>query len=209
VVTVTARRDGPVLERLAGDLDGGYADFVRAHADAVYGAALRLTTSRADADDIAQETFVRAYRSLRRFDPERVRALQARPWLLAITLNLWRNSLRSAARRPVSGTGATSVDVPDAAPGPEDQAQESEDARFLAALLRALPEHHRVPVVLRHVAGLSPAEIATVLECPVGTAKANVARGLARLRDLATRSPSPFDPGCLPGPSARHPEEAP
>ena len=56
---------------------------------------------------------------------------------------------------------------------------------MLVGLLRELPEHHRVPVVLRYVAGLSYAEISSVLECPVGTAKANVARGLDRLRELA------------------------
>ena len=59
------------------------------------------------------------------------------------------------------------------------------ESRVLVGLLRELPEHHRVPVVLRHVAGLSYAEISSVLECPVGTAKANVARGLDQLRELA------------------------
>jgi RNA polymerase sigma-70 factor (ECF subfamily) len=200
---VARRKDTAVLERLSVDLDGGYGNFVRAHADAVYSAALRLAACRADAEDIAQETFVHAYRALRRFDPERVRSLQARPWLLAITLNLWRNALRSATRRPVSDALDRSAHVPDTAPGPEARAEGSEQARYLTALLRALPEHHRVPVVLHHVAGLSHAEIATVLECPVGTAKANVARGISRLRDLARQAP-PEGPNHVP-----NQEEAP
>src|SRR5271154_7053456 len=92
--------DTAVLDGLAGDLDAGYGAFVRAHSGAVYSTALRLSGSRADADDLAQETFIRAYRALGRFDAEQVHALESRPWLLTITLNLWRNPLRGASRRP-------------------------------------------------------------------------------------------------------------
>ena len=70
--------DAAVLDGLADDLDAGYGAFVRAHADAVYSAALRLSGSRAEADDLAQETFIRAYRALRRFDADRVQALDRR-----------------------------------------------------------------------------------------------------------------------------------
>ena len=185
VRNVSVSRDKAVLERLSVDLDGGYGDFVRVHADAVYSAALRLSPCRADAEDIAQETFVRAYGALRRYEPERVRSLQARPWLLAITLNLWRNAVRSASRRPVVPDADAGADVADGSPGPDAAAEDAEEARYLTELLRALPEHQRVPVVLHHVAGLTHTEIATVLECPVGTAKANVARGTKRLRDMA------------------------
>ena len=61
-----------VLDGLADDLDAGYGAFVRAHSGAVYSTALRLSGSRAEADDLAQETFVRAYRALRGFDADRV-----------------------------------------------------------------------------------------------------------------------------------------
>jgi len=177
---------------MAADLDGGFGAFVRTHADAVYSAALRLSASRADADDLAQETFVRAYRSLRRFDAARVRALEPRAWLLTITVNLWRNGLRDAARRPPRAGGTPAQAVADAAPGPEEAAESSEQARALAALLGELPVHLRGPVVLRHVVGLSYAETAAVLRCPEGTAKANVARGLARLRQMAAaETPAP------------------
>lgn len=85
-------------------------------------------------------------------------------------------------------------DVPDPGPGPEASAEATAQSGLLVGLLRELPEHHRVPVVLRHVVGLSYAEIASVLGCPVGTAKANVARGLVRLRTLACSSPPPPEP---------------
>jgi RNA polymerase sigma factor (sigma-70 family) len=180
--------DSAVLDGLACDLDAGYEAFVRAYAGAVYSAALRLSGSRPDADDLAQETFIRAYQALRRFDAERMLLLESRPWLLTITVNLWRNTLRRASRRPQQ-TGASHPDVADRRPGPEAAAEDSADSALLVGLLRELPEHHRVPVVLRHVVGLSYAEIATVLDCPVGTAKANVARGLDRLRANAAAVP--------------------
>ena len=180
--------DAAVLDDLADDLDAGFGAFVRSHSTAVYSTALRLSGSRTEADDLAQETFVRAYRALRRFDTERVLALESRAWLLTITVNLWRNTLRRASRRPQQ-TGASHPDVADRRPGPEAAAEDSADSALLVGLLRELPEHHRVPVVLRHVVGLSYAEIATVLECPVGTAKANVSRGLGRLRANAAAVP--------------------
>lgn len=179
-----------VLDGMADDLDAGYGAFVRAHSSAVFSTALRLSGSRAEADDLAQETFIRAYKALRRFDSERVLLLEARPWLLTITLNLWRNSRRRAARRPRETTAAH-ADPPDRRRGPEGAVEDTEDSQFLVGLLRALPEHHRVPVVLRHVVGLSYAEISSVLDCPVGTAKANVARGLDRLRSLADSPAAP------------------
>jgi RNA polymerase sigma-70 factor (ECF subfamily) len=182
--------DAAVLDGLADDLDAGFGAFVASHSGAVYSTALRLSGSRAEADDLAQETFVRAYRALRRFDPQRVLALESRAWLLTITLNLWRNHLRHAARRP-RGARSSLPDVADARPGPEAAAETTADSAVLVGLLRELPEHHRVPVVLRHVAGLSYAEIASVLGCPVGTAKANVARGLDRLRAAAAADQPP------------------
>ena len=182
--------DSAVLDGLAGDLDAGYEAFVAAHARDVYSTALRLSGSRAEADDLAQDTFVRAYRALGRFDAERVRALEARPWLLTITVNLWRNRVRAGARRPKTTRADVVHDVADPGPGPAAAAEATETSEALVRLLRELPEHHRVPVVLRHVVGLSYAEISSVLGCPEGTAKANVSRGLDRLRVLATSPPS-------------------
>ncbi|MGA2521301.1 MAG: RNA polymerase sigma factor [Acidimicrobiales bacterium] len=180
-----------MLAELSEDLDGGYGAFVRAHADTVYCAALRLCRSPADAEDIAQETFVRAYRSLQRFEPARLRALEARPWLLTITLNLWRNRLRAAGRRPRTTPDTHAPEAVDLRPGPHEAAERSETSRALVRLLETLPERQRVAVVLHHVVGLSYPEVAAVLACPVGTAKASVARGLERLRQAGARPEHP------------------
>lgn len=148
---------------------------VRAHASDVWTTALRLTGSRPDAEDLVQEVFASAWSAMRRWPPERLAALQPRPWLVTITLNTWRNGLRTASRRPRT---AALLDH-DAAVPPLDPVDEAER---LGALVALLPEVYRAPVVLRHVVGLSYAEIAIALDCPPGTVKAQVSRGLALLR---------------------------
>jgi RNA polymerase sigma-70 factor, ECF subfamily len=179
--------DTALLSALAEDLDDGYAGFVRAHEIAVYSAALRMTRSPPEAEDLSAETFLRAYRALRGYGRDRVLALRPRSWLLAIMLNLWRNSLRDASRRPqtipvadVPDRQAVGIDV-------EQTVEDAETARELSRLLAELPATQRAAVTLRHVVGLPIAEVATVLGCPEGTAKSHVSRGLRQLRKL--RSP--------------------
>src|SRR5579884_135616 len=74
--------------------DCAFEALVREHQGAVYGFALRLSGSPQDAEDIAQDTFARAYAALARYDEERVRTLAVRPWLLQIALNVFRNRVR-------------------------------------------------------------------------------------------------------------------
>ena len=157
------------------DADLLFPRLVRAHASDVWTTALRLTGNRSDAEDLVQEVFTSAWTALRSWPPERIDALQPRAWLVTITLNAWRNGLRSAARRPRT---APLLDH-DAAVPPTDRLDETER---LAELVARLPEAYRAPVVLRHVVGLSYAEISTALDCPPGTVKAQVSRGLALLR---------------------------
>jgi RNA polymerase sigma-70 factor (ECF subfamily) len=167
-------------DRLAADLDSSFTDFVRAHQDAVFATALRLTACRTDAEDVAQETFVRAYRALAGYDVERIRALACRPWLARIALNLCRNRARQNGRRPQTSELEDSVDP---APGPDVQAEQAAGAAALASRLAALPDRYRVPVVLRHAYGLSYEEVAEALGRPVGTVKAQVSRALQQLKE--------------------------
>jgi RNA polymerase sigma factor (sigma-70 family) len=167
--------DGELIEALATDPAGAFAGLVRTYADLVYTIAYRCCGSPADAEDLAQETFVRAYRALCGYSPDRIRELRVRAWLATIVLNLWRNELRRRSRRlresPLEYAG-----------DPASQWLDPAGASVLAQRLLQLPMHERIPVVLRHVAGLGYAEIAEVLACPVGTAKARASRGIAALR---------------------------
>lgn len=179
---VTGQSDGQLTEQAANNLEAAFPQIVAAHASTVYSTALRVSRQPADADDLASETLVRAYRALQRYPPERVRELALRPWLVTIVLNLWRNQLRDASRRPRTVPFGPIHPATEPADGPEQTALAHRDSGDVGQLLAGLPEAQRIPIVLRHVVGLSYAEIATVLECPAGTAKSQVSRGLAALR---------------------------
>jgi RNA polymerase sigma factor (sigma-70 family) len=166
---------------LAADRDAAFPHLVRALIDGVYSGALRLTGSRADAEDLTQEAFLRAYRALGEYPPERIRELRLREWVWTIAANLCRNRARSRERHPEEALFAAAATA-DPAPGPEAHALAAAGREALAAQLARLPWAQRSAVVLRHVTGLSYEEAAAALGRPVGTVKADVHRGLQQLR---------------------------
>jgi RNA polymerase sigma factor (sigma-70 family) len=172
-----------LVERMSRDVDALFPELVERYGPALYTTALRVSRQPADAEDLAAEAFVRAYRALSSYAPEKIRRLRLRPWLVTILLNHWRNQLRRGSRRPdeVSLDRAGPVATASTA-SPEDAVVARLGGGRLADLVGALPERQRIAVVLRHVVGLSYDEIGQVLECPVGTAKSHVSRGLAALR---------------------------
>jgi RNA polymerase sigma factor (sigma-70 family) len=181
--------DTELAHRLADDLDGAFEILVRAHVDRCYAVALRLLGNGHDAEEVAQDALVRAHRALASYEEARIRELRLRPWLATIVLNLCRN--RSRRRVPASTPLAPLLEAgweppADAAEEPGEAVMRAAGRERLAALLLALPERYRVPVVLRHVDDLSYAELAEVLGRPEGTLKAQVHRGLALLRASLT-----------------------
>jgi RNA polymerase sigma factor (sigma-70 family) len=177
--------DTELVVRLAQDLDGTFEALVRAHVDRCHAIALRVTGSPHDAEEIAQDALVRAYRALATYDAARIRDLRLRPWLATIVLNLCRN--RARTRRVPSTPMEPLLEAgweprADAASDPAGLALAAAGRERLAAHLAALPDRYRIPVVLRHVDDLSYAELAEVLGRPEGTLKAQVHRGLALLR---------------------------
>ncbi len=173
---------GGLRARLARDVDGAFADLVRLTEAGIFSGVRRLISNPADAEDITQETFIRAHRALRVYDSEQIRELRVRPWLWTIALNLCRNQARTRKRRPAAISLHPAFEPADHAPGPEARALESEAGRDWRDLLRGLPGPMRSAVVLRHVVGLSIAEIAEALERSEGTVKSDLHRGLERLR---------------------------
>ncbi len=172
---------------LAADVDSCFERLVLAYQDRLYTFALRLTASPQDAEEIAQDTFVRAYRALAGYPPERVRMLALRPWLYQIALNVFRNRVRGRQLQLVSldkldGTREREPEG-DARERPDLVLEHAENERELSALVAALPERYRVAVILRHVEGFSYGELAALLNQPIGTVKANVHRGVQLLRE--------------------------
>ncbi len=133
----------------------------------VFSLCFRMLGHRQDAEDVTQDSLVRAFRSLRRWDPEREFA----PWLLAIAGNRCRTMLAARAHRPVPATMAE--EVADHAEQPEKLSNLSEEVR--RALDRLRPEY-RQAFELFHEEQLSYAEISAALGCPLGTVKTWVHR---------------------------------
>ncbi len=175
--------DQDLLAQLASDLDGSFERLVRTHQDRLFTIALRLTGDRREAEEVAQDAFVRAYCALKGYEPDRIASLHLRAWLAQITLNLCRNRarVRHAPTEPLEADAP--IEASPAWGSPEVEIDRSETTHRWAALLRGLPDRYRAAVVLRHVEGLSYGEMAEALDRPEGTIKAQVHRGLVLLRE--------------------------
>jgi RNA polymerase sigma factor (sigma-70 family) len=151
---------------------------VHEHQDRLYALGYAMTGNRHDAEEVAQDTLLRAYRALLTYTPERVRELKQKAWLHRIAVNVVRNRHRGLRPRLVELNGSEQ----DAAPGPESHAMHRAEMNGVAAGLAGLPPRYREAVVLRFVQELSYGEAAEVLGLPVGTVKSNVYRALKMLR---------------------------
>ncbi len=145
----------------------------------LYATALRLARNRADAEDLVQDTFVKAFRFSEQFTP----GTNLKAWLYTILHNTWRNRLRGAARAPLdvdSDRLERMVDMPEglvARDTPEQMLlRDSMDADLQAAL-DALPEAFRQAVWLRDVEEFTYAEIGGMLDIPIGTVMSRISRG--------------------------------
>ncbi|HEX9185635.1 MAG TPA: sigma-70 family RNA polymerase sigma factor [Vicinamibacteria bacterium] len=139
----------------------------------LFGAAYRMTGNAHDAEDLVQETFLRAHRAFDRFQP----GTNARAWLHTILQRVRIDMFRRAKRRPE--TVELSGDGPAVRPAQDGLATGRED---LERALAGLPDAFRVAVVLRDVEELSYAEIAAALDVPIGTVMSRIHRGRALLR---------------------------
>jgi len=173
VETLTKTTDQDITALVVNDLDRGFVAMVEAYQPGIYSGALRLLRRSHDAEDVAQETFLRAYRALESYDDERIRAMKLRPWLWTIALNLCRN--RWARTRPTSALGSAGPLV--------SSDEEPLDFTAWSARFDRLSHPQRTAVVLRHVVDLPVADIAEITERPQGTVKADISRGLDRLRN--------------------------
>ena len=173
--------DEPGLVRAAQKGDAAaFEEIVRRYQKAVYRVAYGVTRNAADADDLAQETFVRAWRALDRFRPDE----PLYPWLSRIAINLSYSLFRRRRRRPETSieplveAGQQWAGTED----PERDAAERERDDKIAESFAELKEDHRAVLVLRVVEGLSYDEIARTLGVPVGTVRSRLSRARSELR---------------------------
>lgn len=142
------------------------------HLRSLFGTAYRMTRSVHDAEDLVQETFLRAFRGFDRFTP----GTNIRAWLYTILYRVRTDSLRRAGRSPV--TVELGPDGP-AVPPSQERVDRSDE---LARALDGLPEVFRVAVVLRDVQEFTYEEIARILDVPIGTVMSRIHRGRGLLR---------------------------
>ena len=161
------------------DLDT-YDQLVREHQGIAFRTAYVITGSAADAEEVVQDAFVKAYRARGRFRS----GAPFRPWLLAIVANEARNRRRSVGRRArLSLQLAEERPSGGAAPSPEVALLAREERAELLAAVDRLGEEQRAAIACRYFLGLSEAETATVLGCRPGTVKSRLSRALARLEE--------------------------
>lgn len=146
----------------------------------VYGTALRLTRSKEDAEDLAQEAIVRAYDAFDRFDGTNFKA-----WILRIVTNLYINRYRQKQRGPLMASFEDeSVLEPVAVEGeiPDRQLFDELVGAEVEEALRNVPDDFRTAVLLSDIEGMSYQEIADATQVPIGTVRSRLARGRALLR---------------------------
>lgn len=174
----TERRDAELIERARRGDVMAYEELVRAYQDVAVRTAHVIAPS-GDAEDAAQEAFVKAYAALSRFRT----GSPFRPWLLSIVANEARNRRRSAGRREGLVLRAVEDRPPgDAAPSPETAVLGHETRATLVAAVNRLRDEDREVIGARYFLDLSEAETAAALGIPRGTVKSRTSRALERLR---------------------------
>jgi RNA polymerase sigma factor (sigma-70 family) len=157
-----------------------YEQLVREHQGIAFRTAYVITGSAADAEEVVQDAFVKAYRARGRFRA----GASFRPWILAIVANEARNRRRSLGRRArLELHLAEERPSGGAAPSPEVALLASEERASLLAAIDRLGEEQRAAVACRYFLDLSEAESAAVLGCRPGTVKSRLSRALARLEE--------------------------
>ncbi|HEX6231240.1 MAG TPA: sigma-70 family RNA polymerase sigma factor [Actinomycetota bacterium] len=172
--------DAELVERAKGGDVRAYEELVERYQDGAFRIAYLITRNAADAEDAAQDAFVKAYYALGRF-----RSREAfRPWIFRIVSNEAKNRRRSAGRRErlairAAGGGPSGG----TALSPEETALGREARQILLSALEALVDRDRDVIACRYLLELSEAETALVLAVRPGTVKSRLSRALGRLRD--------------------------
>ncbi|HTF62925.1 MAG TPA: sigma-70 family RNA polymerase sigma factor [Edaphobacter sp.] len=168
---------------------------LREYVDGLYSYALVLSRNRAEAEDLVQETCLRALRAMERLRPDS----NAKSWLFTILRNIWFNHLRQWRTAPeiveldLDGNGPNKA--ADTAKDPLANYVSNIEQQRVRTAIQQLSHEFREIIILREYEELSYQEIATVLECPVGTVMSRLARARSKLRDLLSLTPLALRPG--------------
>ena len=173
----------PLLGRLRAGDGGAFEELVRTYQHRVFGVAFRMLSNAAEAEEIAQEVFLRAHRGLADFRGD----AKLSTWLYAIASRLCLNRLGSGERAMTRGGDAVLMQLPHEASGPDTVLEQSELEAALHRAIAELPDERRIVVVLRDLEGLAYEEIAEALDLPVGTVRSRLHRARLDLKDKLER----------------------
>lgn len=180
---------GLVRRCLAGD-EKAYRELVEMYQGQVHSVVFRMVRSREDAQDLTQETFVRMFRALDRYDLQRPFAA----WLFTIASRLAIDHIRRRKVTPISLTQREAgsddeyeIEIEDSGLKPDEFTTRNEEERRTESLIQSLPPHYRIVVILRHQQDLSYEEIAESLHLPLGTVKARIHRARELLKTKIER----------------------
>lgn len=162
--------EGDVRRILIEDRQAGFVALVRWSSGDLYRGLVRLVGDRTTAEDLSQDTYLRAWNALESYSDGRIRDMKIRGWLWTIAMNRGRSHLKKRFDPVVEP------------PPPVDIGGAVADADECARLLDMLSGPARAAVVMRHVVGLSYGEISEILGKPIGTVKSDVHRGLQTMR---------------------------
>ncbi len=184
-----------LIERvLTGELDA-FADLIERNQKMVYNLCLRMVTNQADAEDLAQEAFLKAWKGLRFYKFES----SFSTWLYRLTSNVCIDFLRRQKRRSAMSFSVSDEDnalelqIADPEPGPEEQAIQRDDQNTIAGAMEQLDEEYRLILTLRTVEELSYEQIAHILDVKVGTVKSRLARARNKLRKILLETGNSFE----------------
>ena len=158
--------------------DDRFDGLVAAHHGEIYRYLLRVTGRVSDADDLSQETFLRAFKALGSLPPE----ANARAWLFAIATNLGRNHFRSETRRRRAYAGVGTEDRGGGNPGPEEETLFHEARDRVEAAVALLPLKQRMAFTLRKLHDLDYDAIGRMLQCSAESARAHVFQAFRKIR---------------------------
>ena len=188
--------DETLIARAVGGDRRAFAELVERHYDFIFRTACKWCGKVSDAEDVAQEAFIKAYRALPSFRGESA----FYTWLYRIGINTAKNYLVAMGRRAPTTTEFDSEDAENFEDGeylrdvntPENELMSKQIAKTVNDTMEQLPEELRTAIVLREIDGLSYEEIATVMDCPIGTVRSRIFRAretiAERLRPLLETS---------------------
>ncbi|MGA3026751.1 MAG: RNA polymerase sigma factor [Bryobacteraceae bacterium] len=178
-MTPSATDRPDVLARARKGDEAAFEELMRMHERQVLLTSLRLLGRMEDAQDAAQEAFLKLYRNLRIFGSP----AEIRPWLYRVTVNVCHDLAR---KRGLLAAEALALDVA-VEDGGEERIGLEQQRELLAEALTYLPEKERAAIVLREIEGLDTDEVAAILGSTPATVRTQVSTGRARLRGVVTR----------------------